>query len=69
MVEKLEPAVHKILFINDEIHQNSEVAAHYPQVVIVGRKHPVRHDESLVGSVPYFASIPEINDFITKQYV
>lgn len=69
MVEKLEPAVHKILFINDEIHQNSEVAAHYPQVVIVGRKHPVRHDESLVGNIPYFATIPEIHNFITAQYV
>lgn len=69
VVEKLEPNIHKILFINDEIHQNSEVAAHYPQVVVVGRKHPVRHNESLVGDIPYFATIPEIQNFITKQYV
>ncbi len=69
IVEKLKPSENKILFINDEIHQNNEVAAHYPQVAVVGRKHPVRHNESLVGDVPYFATIPEIQDFITKQYV
>ena len=69
MVEKLESATNKILFINDEIHQNNEVVAHHPEVVVIGRKHPVRYDESLVGTIPYFATIPEINDFITKQYV
>lgn len=69
IVEKLESAGNTILFINDEIHQNNEIVAHHPKVVVIGRKHPVRHNESLAGNIPYFATIPEITDFITKQYV
>jgi len=64
IVRELNQKGGRILFVNDEVEQNNQVSELGQTVLVLGKKHPRRHQPEMAGSVPYFDNLTEIIEYL-----